>query len=71
MPSHPCDRGGITIHLEDRRELDRRVERQRAGPHGKAGVFPDGLAEDLAEEIRGPVDDRRMTLGTALTKPCT
>ncbi len=55
ISSQPRGSAGVAIHLENRRELDGHVERQGAWPHGEPGVFADGLAEDLDEEIRGPV----------------
>ena len=56
----PCAMpGGTVTHLHDQLDLDRGVQRQRRRrrrPSGRAA----GVAEDLAEQLAGAVDHRRL-----------
>src|SRR5690606_39442672 len=47
------------LDLDDHLDLDRGVQRQHGHAHRAAGV-PARLAEHLAEQLTGPVDDLRL-----------
>src|SRR5947199_5234015 len=50
------DGSAISADLDDDLDLDRRVEREYGDTDGAAGV-PAGVAEHLAEQLRGAVHD--------------